>query len=200
MKLYKVGLVFLLIIGSVVYATPESAKSGFKAAPDLRERFQDVHTFLYNIAARNNWSLIVCSDLNSPLREVTGATIEDALNNYLESTQFGWRFYENCLYVAEKSDLKRFFQRLAELELTMPTGQANAGFSGNFERLEVDILCNMLKSVSGFEIRPASELQQSIMMRASGMSWQRVLLAVVYLNRFRMDRTDYSITIFPSDS
>jgi len=201
MKTCKVGLLLsLVIVFSVALPEALSANAGFKSSPDVGDRFLDIHTFLYKIAARNDWSLIVSSEVNSPIREVTGSTVEEALNNYLGSTRYRWRLYEKCLYVAHESDLELFFQRLAELELTMPRGQARAGFSGNFIRIDLEMLCSMLKSLSGVEIRPASGLHHSVMMRAADMSWQRVLLAVVYLNRFRMDRTDYSITIFPAGS
>ncbi len=201
MKSCKVGLL-LLLLSLFAAALPEtaSAKAGFKASPDVGGRFLDIHTFLFKIAAKNGWSLIVSSEVNSPIREVVGSTVEEALNNYLETTRYRWRFYEKCLYVAHESDLELFFKHLAELELTMPRGQARAGFSGNFVRIDLEMLCSMLKSISGVEIRPASDLRHSVMMRAADMSWQRVLLAIVYLNRFRMDRTDYSITIFPAGS
>ncbi|PKL49942.1 MAG: hypothetical protein CVV42_04595 [Candidatus Riflebacteria bacterium HGW-Riflebacteria-2] len=201
MKLSRVGLlVGIVIMFACAFTGSVSAKSGFKGSPDVGDRFVDIHTFLFKIAARNNWSLIVSSEVNSPVREVVGTTVEEALNNYLETTRFRWRLYEKCLYVAHETDLELFFRRLAELELTMPRGQAIAGFSGNFVRIDLEMLCNMLKSISGVEIRPASNLHHSVMMRAADMSWQRILLAVVYLNRFRMDRTDYSITIFPAGS
>jgi len=201
MKLRKVGLLIcVLTVFLSASAGALRANSGFKKSPDVGDRFLDIHTFLFKIAARNGWSLIVSSEVNSPVREVAGSTVEEALNNYLETTRYRWRFYENCLYVAHETDLDLFFRHLAELELTMPRGQASAGFSGNFVRIDLEMLCNMLKSISGVEIRPSSDLHHSVMMRAAGMSWQRVLLAVVYLNRFRMDRTDYSITIFPAGS
>jgi len=201
MKLCKVGL--LLLVGIILLtasASVLSAKSGFEASPDVGDRFLDIHTFLFKIAARNDWSLIVSSEVNSPIRKVSGATVKEALNNYLETTRYRWRFYENCLYVAHENDLELFFRHLAELELTMPRGQAKSSFSGNFMRIDLEMLCSMLKSISGVEIRPSTGLHHSVMMRAADMSWQRVLLAVVYLNRFRMDRTDYSITIFPAGS
>jgi len=201
MKSCKVGLlIFFVVILVATFAGPLSAKAGFKSSPDVGERFLDIHTFLFKISARNGWSLIVSSEVNSPVREVAGSTVEEALNNYLETTRYRWRFYENCLYVAHETDLELFFRHLAELELTMPRGQGSVGFSGNFVRIDLEMLCNMLKSISGVEIRPSSDLHHSVMMRAADMSWQRVLLAVVYLNRFRMDRTDYSITIFPAGS
>ncbi len=199
MKFYRVGLFCLIFLMSVAHAAPLSAKAGFSASSDVGDRFLDVHTFLYRVAARNGWSLIVSSEVNSPLREVLGLTVGDALKNYLETTRFRWRLYENCLYVAHESSLDLFFRNLAEIELTMPRGQAVANFNGNFSRIDFSMLCNILSSVSGVEIRSSNDLRQSVMMRASEMNWQRVLLAVVYLNRYRMDRTDFSITIFPND-
>jgi len=198
MKTVKVGLLCLALLMSVVFAGPLSAKAGF--SPDVGGRFLDIHTFLFKIAARNGWSLIVSSDVNSPVREVVGATVEDALTNYLETTRFRWRLFENCLYVANEADLEQFFQNLPQLEMTMPKGPSPANFNGNFMRIDIEMLCNILRSISGFEIRSSNDLQYSVMMRAKEMTWQRVLLAVVYLNRFRLDRTDFSITIFPAGS
>ncbi|PKL44642.1 MAG: hypothetical protein CVV41_04565 [Candidatus Riflebacteria bacterium HGW-Riflebacteria-1] len=199
MKIYWVGLLSLVLLMSAVSAEPLSAKAGFSASPDVGDRFLDIHTFLYKIAARNGWSLIVSSEVNSPVREVIGSTVEDALKNYLDTTRFRWRLFENCLYVANEADLDLFFKTLPELELTMPRGQP-ANFNGNFMRIDIEMLCNMLRSVSGFEIRSSNDLQHSVMMRAKEMTWQRVLLAIVYLNRFRLNRTDFSITIFPAGS
>ncbi|EKD83908.1 MAG: hypothetical protein ACD_39C00379G0004 [uncultured bacterium] len=200
MKTYRVGLLCFVLLISAVCAEPLSAKAGFSASPDVGDRFLDIHTFLFRIAARNGWSLIVSSEVNSPVKEVVGSTVEEALNNYLETTSFRWRLFENCLYVADESSLDTFFRSLPELEQTMPKGNSSSNFSGMFSRIELDMLCNMLRSLSGVEIRSAEGLQHSVMMRATGMAWQRVLLAVVYLNRFRMNRTDFSITIFPADS
>ena len=200
MKIMKVGLLCCALLFSSVFAEPLSAKAGFSAPSAVGERFLDVHSYLFKVATRNGWSLIVSSEVNSPIKEVIGSTVEDALKNYLGATRFSWRFFENCLYVANTSDLDLYFSNLPELELTMPRGHAKTTFSAHFYRIDLDMLCSMLKSISGVEIRPANGLQQSVMMRATAMPWQRVILAVIYLNRFRADLTDYSITIFPADS
>jgi len=200
MKPCRVGLLCLVLFISTVSAEPLSAKAGFSASSDVGDRFLDIHTFLFKVAARNGWSLIVSSEVNSPIREVIGSTVEDALKNYLDDTRFRWRLFENCLYVADESSLNLFFSSLPELELTMPKGRPAANFNGSFSRIDFEMLCNILRGISGVEIRPSNDLQKTVMMRSKEMSWQRILIAVVYLNRFRMDRTDFSITIFQAGS
>ncbi|MBU1106098.1 MAG: hypothetical protein KKB51_05460 [Candidatus Riflebacteria bacterium] len=200
MKLITVGMLCCALLFSSGFVSPESKKAGLSAPSNVGERFLDIHSYLFKIATRNDWSLIVSSEVNSSIKEVIGKTVEDALKNYLSNTKFSWRIFENCLYVADKGDLDLYFTSLPELEMTMPKGHATTTFSGYFYRIDLDMLCNMLRSISGVDIRPASGLQHSVMMRATEMSWQRVILAIIYLNHYRMDLTDYSITIFPADS
>lgn len=200
MKLIMVGVLFCTLLFSPVCAEILSAKAGFSASSQVGERFLDVHSYLFKVADKNGWSLIVSSEVNSSIKEVIGETVEEALKNYLGDTRFSWRFFENCLYVANKADLDQFFSNLPELEMTLPRGHAKTSFSGHFYRIELDMLCSILRNISRVEIRPANGLQQSVMMRATDMSWQRIILAVIYLNRFHIDLTDYSILIFPADS
>jgi hypothetical protein len=182
----------------LVSASGSTAGSEFAVPADVGERFIDVQTYLFRIAGKNNWSLIVSNSVNSPLKEVRGTTVAEALDNYFRTTPFGYRLYENCLYIAGKRELDQFFTSLPELEMALPKGKARAAnFNGIFQRIELPFLCGMLRGISGVEIRPADELRVSMMMRVKNMTWQRILLAIVHLNRFRITRTDFSILIFP---
>lgn len=171
--------------------------TGFSSSPDVGERFLDVRSFAFKVATLHSWSLIISNDVTSPLKEVKGDTIEEALSNYFKTTPFGWRYFENCLYIANDRELDKFFSLLPELEMSLPKGKQGAFFSGVFPRIELSLLCKFLKSISGVEIRTASSLESNIMMRARNMNWQRVLLSVSFLNRFQIDKTDFSVIISP---
>lgn len=183
---------FLLIILSAIGSV---ACADFSGTSDVGERFVDVQTFLFRIAGKNGWSLIVANEVNSPLKEVKGKTVEEALKSYFSETRFHWRLFEGCLYVADERDLDKFLTELPELEMTLPKSKNNNRFSGVFQRIELSFLCGMLRGMSGVEIRTADRLRVNIMMRAKNMTWQRIILAIVHLNRYRVHRTDFSIII-----
>lgn len=189
------------ILGSFVlllaFACPLLGISDFSGMPDVGERFLDVRSFLFRVAGKNGWSLIVSNDVTSPQKEVKGDTIEEVLTNYFKGTPYGYRLFDDCVYVARKNDLEQFLKDLPELEMGLPKGKGRATFSGVFQRIELSFLCGMLRGLSGVEIRPSEELRISLMMRAKNISWQRIILAIVHLNRFRINRTDFSLVISP---
>lgn len=187
-------LFFLIVVLGVVSS---SAASGFSSSPDVGERFLDVKSFAFKIAAKNGWSLIISNEVNSPCKEVKGTTVEEAFAHYFKDTPFGWRYFEDCLYIANERELKKFFQKLPELEMGLPKGKSGAFFSGIFQQVELSLLCQLLKAVSGVEIRTASGFEGNIMMRARNMGWQRVLLSVAFLNRLKIDSTDFSVILSP---
>lgn len=189
--------VFLLLL---IVSAVSGSSADFSGPADVGERFLDVQTFLFRIAARNNWSLIVANDVTSSIKEVKGETVEEALKNYFSQTRFGWRLFENCLYVGDERDLERFLNDLPELEVTLPKGKYNTKFSGVFQRIELSFLCGMLRGISGVEIRTSDQLRVNVMMRTKNMSWQRIILAIVHLNRYRINSTDFSIIISPEGS
>lgn len=188
--LCSVILLFLLM-------APAFADGAFSNMPDVGDRFLDVRTFLFRIAGKNGWSLIISNDVRSAEKEVKGATTKEALANYFKGTPYSYRLFDGCLYVAGERELEQFFKDLPELEMSLPKGKASANFSGVFQRIELSFLCGMLRSLSGVEIRPAEDLRISLLMRARNMSWQRIILAIVRLNRFRLNRTDFSLVISP---
>lgn len=187
-------LFFLIVVLGVVSS---SAASGFSSSPDVGERFLDVKSFAFKIAAKNGWSLIISNEVNSPCKEVKGMTVEEAFAHYFKDTPFGWRYFEDCLYIANERELKKFFQKLPELEMGLPKGKSGAFFSGIFQQVELSLLCQLLKAISGVEIRTASGFEGNIMMRARNMGWQRVLLSVAFLNRLKIDSTDFSVILSP---
>lgn len=185
---FLIVLAMLSAIGSIVWAD-------FSGPPDVGERFVDIQTFLFRIAGKNGWSLIVSNEVNSSVKEVHGKTVEEALKSYLSETRFRWRLFEGCLYVADERDLDKFLNELPELEMMLPKNKSLNRFSGVFQRIELSFLCGMLRGMSGVEIRTADRLRVNIMMRAKNMTWQRIILAIVHLNRYRINMTDFSIII-----
>lgn len=173
------------------------ACADFSGPSDVGERFVDVQTFLFRIAGKNGWSLIVSNEVNSSLKEVKGETVGEALKSYFSETKFGWRLFDGCLYVGDERDLDKFLADLPELEMMLPKSKNNNRFSGVFQRIELSFLCGMLRGMSGVELRTDDRLKVNMMMRSKNMSWQRIILAIVHLNRYRMHRTDFSIIISP---
>ncbi len=191
------SLLVLVVLAAVLSVAVSSIAAGFSSSPDVGERFLDVKSFAFKIAAKNGWSLIISNEVNSPCKEVKGTTVEEAFAHYFKDTPFGWRYFEDCLYIANERELKKFFQQLPELEMGLPKGKNGAFFSGIFQQVELSLLCQLLKAISGVEIRTASGFEGNIMMRARNMGWQRVLLSVAFLNRLQIDKTDFSVILSP---
>ena len=191
------SLLVLVFLVAVLSGALSSVAAGFSSSPDVGERILDVKSFAFKIAAKNGWSLIISNDVNSPCKEVKGTTVEEAFAHYFKDTPFGWRYFEDCLYIANERELKKFFQQLPELEMGLPKGKNGAFFSGIFQQVELSLLCQLLKAISGVEIRTATGFEGNIMMRARNMGWQRVLLSVAFLNRLKIDKTDFSVILSP---
>ncbi len=191
------SLLVLVFMAVVLGVTMASAASGFSSSPDVGERFLDVKSFAFKIAAKNGWSLIISNEVNSPCKEVKGKTVEEAFAQYFKDTPFGWRYFEDCLYIANERELEKFFQKLPELEMALPKGKTGAFFSGIFQQVELPLLCQLLKAISGVEIRSTNGFEGNIMMRARNMGWQRVLLSVAFLNRLQIEKTDFSVILSP---
>lgn len=186
---------FMVLLCLLLNFSAAYASSQFAGSPDVGERFLDVRSFAYKIAGKNGWSLIISNDVTSALKEVKGVTVEEALSNYFQKTPFGWRLFENCLYIATERELGGFFKLLPELEAGLPKGKVGASVNGFFKRIELSFLCRILTAVSDVEIRTAIGFDGNIMMRARNISWQRALLAIVYLNRYHLEMTEFSVII-----
>lgn len=162
------------------------------------QRYMDLKSFAYLVTEKQRWGLIVSSDVSVPEKEIIGSTIREILDNYCKNSEFGWKFVDDCLYVANKRELATFFKQLPVLETSLPDGiNKNAVYSGNFESIDFSLLCLFLSSVSGAQIRVASICEPSVMMRVNKMPWKRVLLSIVHFNRYRLTISDFSIFISP---
>ncbi len=188
----KILLVFfvLMVIPSVLQSA--SMNDSIK----VKDRFMDLKNFAYYVAEKNKWSLIVGNDISVPIKEVNGDTIKDILDNYCKNSEIGWHFEKNCLYIGDNKALNTYFSHLKTLEKSLPNGN-NATYSGYFRNMDFSMLCSSLSSISGTKIRLANNLDANIMMRVNGMPWKRVLLAVVMLNKYKMNVTDFSMLITP---
>ena len=167
---------------------------------DVKDRYMDLKSFAYNVAEKKKWSLIISNDVSVPQREAVGDTIKEVLDNFCRNSEFNWRFVEGCLYIANKRELTTFFKQLPMLELQLPGNtNKNAIYSGYFKNIDFSMLCLFLSSVSGTQIRVANGFEASIMMRVSEMPWKHVLLAVVHLNRYKLNISDFSVLISPEN-
>lgn len=202
-KLNYAFIVLLIIIFPInIFASSElvlddSDNSALNALPEVGGRFMDVQTFAYRVAAVNNWSLIISSSVTESTREIKGKSIREVLNNYFNDSEFSWCLSNKCLYIASKKDLSDFFEVLPILKKKLPQGKSGF-FSGNFTYIELSLLCRFLKSISGVNILPVDDLLHSnIMMRAQNMEWKHLVAAIVCLNRYQLNITDYSVLIGP---
>lgn len=163
----------------------------------VRNRFMDLKTFAYFAAETQRWSLIISNDASVPQKEAKGETIKEILDNYCNQTEFGWRFVNDCLYIANERELSSFFKQFPVLEMQLPDGIKNATYSGYFKNIELSMLCVLLSSVSNIKISVANSFDTNVMMRVNGMGWKHVLLAIVHLNRYKLNISDFSIVISP---
>lgn len=190
------GLAFfvLLILCSItVQATTEG--NPFKHSAGVGERFLDLRSYLFKIAERYDWSLIVAQDVRSSVKQVKGKTVRDAINNYLANTEFSYELDGNCLYVAEKHRLSKFFEKLSEDAIILPRGKGSVDINGVFNGIDISIFCKMLRGFTGVEIRSADNLKANLMMRLVKMPWKTLVVAIVRLNDFKLHRSEFSVII-----
>lgn len=171
----------------------------FDKSVKFTEKFMDVKTFLFKLSEQNNWSLIVSKDVKSYLKKVKGNTLREILHSYLSPMKLGWKFHDNCLYVAKKSILDDYFKHLPEYEMTIPDGDVNAKLNCSFADIDLTLLCKFLKNISKVDIASKSGIETNVMMRSIDMPWKHVLSALIYLNSFRAVKSEYSVFICPSD-
>ena len=192
----------ILITLALIIILPASLKAGeiYRSINDvikITDHYMDLKTFAYYATEKQRWSLIISNDVSVPRKEIVGDTIKEILDNFCKESEFGWRFYQECLYIANERELTAFFSQFHTLEKQLPDGIKSATYSGYFKSVELSMLCMFLSAVSGTQIRVVNGFDTCIMMRVNEMPWKQVLLSVVFLNRFKLDISDYSILIMP---
>ena len=163
----------------------------------IPDRYMDIKLFAYHIAEKQRWSLIISNDITVYKKEIKGDTIKEVLDNFCKDSDFSWRFVNDCLYIANERELSTFFKQLPILEMRLPDGDKEATYSGYFKNVDLSTLCLFLSSVSGTQISVVNGFDANIMMRVNEMPWKKVLLAVVYLNRYKLNISDFSMIISP---
>ena len=192
----------ILITLAFIIISPVLLKAGeiYRSINDVikvPDHYMDLKTFAYFVTEKQRWSLIISNDVCVPKKEIVGDTVKEILDNFCKESEFGWRFYKECIYVANERELTTFFSQLPALEMQLPEGIKTATYSGYFKNVELSMLCLFLSSISGTQIRVVNGFDANIMMRVNEMPWKHVLLAVVYLNRYKLNISDYSILIMP---
>lgn len=190
-----IALAFIIILPAFL-----QAGEIYRSINDLvhiKDHYMDLKTFAYYVTEKQRWSLIISNDVSVPRKEIVGDTVKEILDNFCKESEFGWRFYKDCIYVANERELATFFAQLPALEKQLPDGNKLATYSGYFKSVELSMLCLFLSSISGTQIRVVNGFDTCIMMRVNEMPWKHVLLAVVYLNRYKLNVSDYSILIMP---
>ncbi len=188
------GLVLLFVFGCSASAALAQT-SLFNQEASVGERFLDVSSYLFKIAQRNNCSLIIAQDVRSHLKQVRGKTVGEALNNYFAETDFSYRLYDNCIFVAEKRLLINFLEKLPEDTMMLPKGKGDITISGIFHSVEISVLFKMLRSLTGVEVRPADGLRTNMMLRLVKMPWKNLVIAIVRLNDYKMIRSEFSVIV-----
>ena len=110
-----------------------------------------------------------------------------------------WKFYDDCLYVARRRTLNSFFKELPILEMDLPTGKEKATLNCSSKNIDITLLCQFIRVTSNIDIRAESGIEANVMMRSVSMPWQRIVCAIIYLNRFRSVRSEYSLFICPRE-
>ena len=192
----------IIIALAVLVILPTALQAGeiYRSINDIvkiTDHYMDLKTFAYYVTEKQRWSLIISNDVSVPRKEIIGDTVKEILDNFCKESEFGWRFYKDCIYIANERELATFFAQLPALERQLPDGIKTATYSGYFKSVELSMLCMFLSSISGTQIRVVNGFDTCIMMRVNEMPWKHVLLAVVYLNRYKLNISDYSILIMP---
>ncbi|MFZ5951786.1 MAG: hypothetical protein ACOYXC_13835 [Candidatus Rifleibacteriota bacterium] len=189
------GLVILLLALFLSGSAVALLADPFLQPADVGERFVDVENYLFKIAQRNQWSLIIAKDVNSRLKEVQGKTVGDALKSYFTDTEFTWELRENCLYVAEKRRLVKFLEKLPEDVAMLPRGKNDVTLSGIFNSVEISTLFKILRNLTGVEVRSADGLRANMRLHLMKMPWKTLVVAIVRLNDFKMIRSEFSVIV-----
>ncbi|MEW6711534.1 MAG: hypothetical protein AB1403_17055 [Candidatus Riflebacteria bacterium] len=189
------GLVSVLLTLFLSCSAVALLADPFLQPADVGERFLDVENYLFKIAERNQWSLIIAKDVNSRLKEVKGKTVADALKSYFAGTEFSWELRENCLYVAEEQRLVKFLEKLPEDVMMLPRGKNDVTLSGIFNSVEISTLFKMLRNLTGVEVRSADGLRANMRLNLMKMPWKTLVVAIVRLNDFKMIRSEFSVLV-----
>lgn len=196
--LFLLPLFFTAVVEpSTAVAAQSSFRQILSGPANVSTRFLDLRSYLFHLANRHNFSLIMSNDVVSNHIQVKGETVREVLNNYLEKTNLAYRYFDDCLFVAGKSELENFFKLLPEYEMILPLGRGDLPVSGAFRNIELSVLLQIIRAVSGVEVRAADDLRANMMMRLDKVPWKRLVLAIVFLNRYRMLRSDFSVIIAP---
>ena len=198
--LKKIFLLFVTLFLFPVVANASLQSHSIDDPIKIKDPYMDLKSFAYYVAEKQKWSLIICNDAYVPVKKINGDTIKDILENYCKNSEIGWHFENNCLYIAKNNALNAYFKQLPFFETRLPDGNKSATYTGCFKNVDFSVLCNTLSSISGTKIRLTNNLDANIMMRVNGMPWKRVLLAVVLLNKYNINISDFSMIISPAKS
>ncbi|MGM0598548.1 MAG: hypothetical protein ACQETH_01910 [Candidatus Rifleibacteriota bacterium] len=189
-------LLLLFVCSAAFCQTGSVTVNPFKQKVRTRHKYLDVKTYLLEISERFNWSLIMDQDVRSSLKRVKGETVGQVLGNYFADTEFSYKLWNNCLFVAEKNRLASFFEKLPVDATMLPDGKgSNIRLSGVFSGVQIADFCKILRRTTGVEIRPELGLKKNLMIRLIQMPWKTVLIALVRLNNLEMNRSEFSVVI-----
>lgn len=182
-------------VEQIASASVDKPGSPFSQPARVGERFLDLRNYLFRIAERHGWSVVVAQDVNSNVKEVHGKTVADALKAYLHGSEFSYRLYDNVLYVADNRRLKKFFEELPADTMMLPKGKNEVTISGIFQGIDIAILFKMLRGLTGIEIRSSDDLRATLMLRLIKMPWKTLVVAIVRLNDYKLIRSEFSVLV-----
>ncbi|HEY9071900.1 MAG TPA: hypothetical protein VIV61_16695 [Candidatus Ozemobacteraceae bacterium] len=161
----------------------------------LTARNVERRDLLMKMSEVQGFSLLVSRDVRGTVDEIATGTVARALDAALHPAGYDWRIWDNCLYVAERVRLERFFEAVAGLEsLKLPSARV---FGGIFGVLDIPSIIRVLRKHAGTNIMITDTVSGEMSLRLNGIPWERVLLAAVYMNGLKLVVSDFSIMIVP---
>ena len=155
----------------------------------------DRRDLIGEICDANDFSIILASNIRGPVGDIATGTIEQVLDQALKPAGFDWRFWGNCLYIGAKNHVNTLFDEMEHIDkLKFQRGRK---VSGIFRSIKVTSLIRVLRKYTNSNIVVGDTVNGLMCLRLVNVPWERVLLAVVYLNGLKLVVSDFSIMIVP---
>jgi len=180
----------VIVTASAAAALPVEERPWHLSARNVERR-----DLLVKISEVQGLSLLVSRDVRGTVDEVATGTLGQTLDAALHPSGYDWRIWDGCLYVAERSRLERFFDAVARMDqLKLPAART---FGGIFGALDIPSIIRVLRKHAGTNILMTDTISGEMSLRLTGIPWERVLLAAVYMNGLKLVVSDFSIMVVP---
>ena len=192
-RLRSLSVVVLLFSGVLSTGFTQASLSAGNAPK--RERLMDVGDILAKVGRQKQLSLVVAGNVRGFVTYKPGETMAETLDQSLSGMGFRWRLIDNCLYVGLEPNMRIFLDRFHSHQQDAPKVTHGGALNAEFNSIDLFQLSRMLSRFSSIQIRIEPGIKGTMMLKAVGVPWERILLALVYLNGFRMVQSDFSVFI-----